>query len=66
MNLAPYEPGIGGDVLNTLVGGTGFLKQITQDIPGPILGGIMAAEGVARSAPCGPRREGARRDAAAA
>ena len=45
LNLAPYEPGLGGDVLNTLVGGTGFLKQMTQDIPGPILGGIMAAEG---------------------
>ena len=45
MNLAPYEPGLGGDVLNTLVGGTGFLKQMTQDIPGPLLGGIMAAEG---------------------
>ena len=45
LNLAPYEPGIGGDVLNTLVGGTGFLKQMTQDIPGPILGAIMAVEG---------------------
>jgi hypothetical protein len=45
MNLAPYEPGIGGDVLNTLVGGTGFLKQATQDIPGPLLGAIMAGEG---------------------
>lgn len=45
MNLAPYEPGLGGDVLNTLVGGTGLLKQATQDIPGPILGAIMAGEG---------------------
>ena len=45
LNLAPYEPGLGGDVLNTLVGGTGFLKQMTQDIPGPILGAIMGVEG---------------------
>ncbi|HTO72369.1 MAG TPA: hypothetical protein VMJ30_01055, partial [Gemmatimonadales bacterium] len=42
LNLAPYEPGLGGDVLQTLVGGTGLLKQATQDIPGPILGAIMA------------------------
>jgi len=48
MNLAPYEPGLGGDVLNSLVGGTGLLKQITQDVPGPILGTIMAAEGGSR------------------
>ncbi|HSR23475.1 MAG TPA: hypothetical protein VLW53_07980, partial [Candidatus Eisenbacteria bacterium] len=45
MNMAPYEAGIGGDVLQGLVGATGFLKQASQDIPGPLLGALMAVEG---------------------
>jgi hypothetical protein len=51
LNVAPNLPGVGGDILGALQGGTGFLAGATRDIPGPVMGSFLAYEAASRWLP---------------
>lgn len=51
LNVAPNLPGVGGDLLSTLSGGTGALSMLTRNIPGPLIGGLLSYEAASRWGP---------------